>query len=65
MLNCRDCCENSEMQITQDFVLVDEYRAQCRCDCDYCQSGITINTHTRLDCLVKCFRSNVENLRDF
>lgn len=62
ILNCRDSCQNSDMQTTQDFSLEDDCTKICNCQCPFCQNGITISTHVKMDCLVRCHFSNVEKL---
>jgi len=57
ILNCRDACDYGENQMLQDFVLDEYNNGVCRCSCRYCQSGVTVPLHLRMDCIIQCEHS--------
>lgn len=39
---------------------------ECECDCKYCQSGIVVTRHSKMDCGLYCYKShyNVSKLEN-
>lgn len=57
VMNCVNACWDGEGHIKQDFMYHDGIFDACDCKCKFCTSGVTVHTHTRMDCLVYCENS--------
>ncbi len=58
VVNCRNVCDFSSWQITQDYVLDLKYQEKCACSCDYCVSGKAVIHHLKLDCVQMCLHED-------
>lgn len=63
VINCQKVCTRAEIdvaaghQVKQDYIHDPKMKETCACNCEYCRSGLTVHSHSKLDCVVHCRNS--------
>jgi hypothetical protein len=54
--NCEFSCVKLEDYNSLQFRDDAEMYFECSCDCPFCKSGIIVSRHTKLDCVLHCYK---------
>ncbi len=63
--NCEYSCEKMEDFNSLHYRDDADLYFECSCDCAFCRSGIVVVRHTKIDCMLHCYKSDysISNLK--